>query len=111
MITATDIYLWGLLGKVEVLTTLVAVFSGFATAIAVFTAFVVEDERAEPWIPRAASVFVVAVLLAVFVPSKQTFAAMYVLPALAKSEAVQKDLPEVYGMAVDFVKKQLTNSK
>ena len=108
MITATDIYLWGLLGKAEVLTTLVAVFSGFATAI---TAFVVEDERAKPWIPRAASVFVVAILLAVFVPSKQTFAAMYVLPALAKSEAVQKDLPEVYGMAVDFVKKQLTNSK
>jgi len=111
MITATDIYLWGLLGKVEVLTALVAVFSGCATAIAVFIAVFIEDKRAEPWIPRAASVFVVAVLLAVFAPSKQTFAAMYVLPALAKSEAVQKDLPEVYGMAVDFVKKQLTNSK
>lgn len=108
MITATNIYLWGILGRVEVVLVISVIITGitslFVTMAWLFEGF--DDENRVRFKMYAA--FALSLLLTVVVPTRETFAAMYVLPAIAKSEAVQKDLPEVYNMAVDFMKKQLT---
>ncbi len=45
--------------------------------------------------------------LAVFLPSSNTFAAMVVIPRITESEAIQKDLPELYKAAVEKLKEEL----
>jgi len=111
MITATNIYLWGILGRVEVVLILAMIGTGLASLFTTM-AWLVEGFDLENRVRlKVYAAFVVSMLLTVFVPSRETFAAMYVLPAIAKSEAVQKDLPEVYSMAVDFMKKQLSTKE
>lgn len=41
-------------------------------------------------------------------PSSKTIALMVALPAIANSEPIQKDLPELYKLAVDALKQQIT---
>lgn len=60
--------------------------------------------RALKWL-IAVSIFTGAVRT--FTPSGNTFAAMIILPEIAKSEAIQKDLPEIYSAAVDRLKESL----
>lgn len=42
-----------------------------------------------------------------FLPNTKQMVAIKVVPALTSSEVVQKDIPELYQMAVDCLKKQL----
>lgn len=41
------------------------------------------------------------------IPSTQTLCAMFVLPRITASEAIQKDLPEIYNLAVEKLKSSL----
>lgn len=47
-------------------------------------------------------------LMAALMPSSKTIALMVALPAIANSEPIQKDLPELYKLAVDALKQQIT---
>ena len=49
-------------------------------------------ERAKIWHRRSAYIAIVSVILCVLTPDSKTIAAMYVVPALAKSELVSKDI-------------------
>jgi len=40
-------------------------------------------------------------------PSSKTVALMYVLPEIANSEVVKRDVPEIYNLAVEALKEQL----
>jgi hypothetical protein len=61
--------------------------------------------------PKSFSVFLsCALVLACFgalTPSSKTIAMMYAVPAIVNSKVVQEDLPEIYQMGVDSLKKQL----
>ena len=48
-----------------------------------------------------------SLLIAVLTPSSSTIAQMAIIPKLVESDAVKKDLPELYDIAVDALKKTL----
>lgn len=52
---------------------------------------------------------VLAGLVALALPSSRTIALMYVLPRVADSEAIQRDVPELYRLAVDALKSELSD--
>lgn len=41
------------------------------------------------------------------VPSSKTIACMYVIPEITNSKAIQKDLPEIYDMAISALKENI----
>jgi len=47
--------------------------------------------------------------IAMVVPSQSDFAMIYVLPKIANSSVIQQDVPEVYNLAIDQLKKTLGN--
>lgn len=49
-------------------------------------------------------------LVALALPSSRTIALMYVLPRVADSEAIQQDVPELYHLAVDALKAELSET-
>lgn len=42
------------------------------------------------------------------IPNSKTIAAMFVLPEIAKSKAIQEDLPEIYDMAIKQLKASIS---
>lgn len=52
------------------------------------------NERVKIWHRRSAYIAIVSIILCALTPNSKTIAAMYVVPALAKSELVSKDIPD-----------------
>ena len=50
---------------------------------------------------------IISAAIVTFIPNKQTFAAMIIIPEIAKSDVIKKDLPEIYDMAVKKIKDEL----
>lgn len=50
-------------------------------------------------------------LLVALIPSSKTIAMMVAIPAIANSEPIQKDLPELYQLAKDALKEQIVSGK
>lgn len=63
------------------------------------------------WLAGVASTGITLTLLAAAIPSSKTIALMVALPAIAKSEPIQQDLPEIYQLAKEALKEQLTLKK
>jgi hypothetical protein len=47
------------------------------------------------------------IVLAIAIPSTKNYAVIKVLPKVVNSEAVQKDIPELYDLAIKYLKKEL----
>ena len=60
------------------------------------------------WAVGALAVGVLSSLVAVAIPSSKTIAMMVAIPAIANSEPIQKDIPELYQLAKDALKEQIT---
>ncbi len=56
---------------------------------------------------RAAYLFCATIIIGMALPSTKTLCAMVILPKLADSQMVQKDLPEIYDLAVKKLKDNL----
>lgn len=69
----------------------------------------IEGNDIPRWIRGAFVGSVLAGLVALALPSSRTIALMYVLPHVAESEAIQRDVPELYRLAVDALKAELAN--
>jgi hypothetical protein len=52
-----------------------------------------------------------AMLLSSAIPSSKTIALMVAIPAVAKSEPIQHDLPEIYQLAKEALKEQIATKK
>lgn len=81
-----------------------------------FAYFACQSEGDQPIIGRKGltAIWAVVILVAIGVtvtPSTKTLAAMIVVPAIANSQAVQKDFPQLYDLAVNKLKEQLAPSK
>lgn len=46
---------------------------------------------------------ILSFLLAVFIPSSKTYAAMVILPKIAQSDVIKKDVPEMYEAAKNLL--------
>lgn len=110
------IYLWGISDQIRDATVPVSIFSGIVTIIGIMSSIACYaedvDEPLKVCVARYRNAITAIFALSVFayaaVPSSKTIAMMVVLPAIVNSEPIQKDLPEVYKMAVDALKAQLT---
>ena len=47
------------------------------------------------------------IVLAIATPSTKNYPVIKVLPKVVNSEAVQKDIPELYDLAINYLKKEL----
>ena len=46
-------------------------------------------------------------LILTFIPNSKVLATMIILPEIANSEVIKKDLPEIYNLAVEKLKTEL----
>ena len=58
-----------------------------------------------------APLFAATLIVHMMLPSSKTVAMMVVVPAISQSKAIQQDLPDIYNMAIDALKAQLTPKK
>lgn len=100
-LTALDVYLVSLVGDLAGMFAIVAGLSIIACILFLMKYFDdAEYDRYEKakldlkYVKRAATVLGLSVVLATLTPSRETLAAMYIIPAVANSEFVSKDLPE-----------------
>lgn len=102
----TLIYIWGVIEGVKVFFIILSVAFLLMSFIKVMA-----DTGSELVIERLAKIMFSASLFfaicATLTPSKETFAAMIIVPEIAKSDAIRKDLPEIYDMAVKKIKDEL----
>ena len=99
-LTAFDVYLVSLVGDLAGMLGIVAGMSVITCIIFLIKYFddvEYRDEKAKrdlKYVTRSATVVGVSIFLATITPSKETLAAMYIIPAAANSEFVSKDLPD-----------------
>lgn len=109
--TPFTIYLWQSADSVELSFGMLAVLALTASCI-LWAIFLVEkmDHLRKPAI-IALSVGLASWALAVLIPSSKTIAMMVAIPAIANSEPIQKDIPELYQLAKEALKEQITGTK
>lgn len=117
------IYLWTRLDAVLVVTLLTSVITGAVGAVvgiyctaSADTYGINSDEvkQAVPLFKKFLTIFCIAVLLHVLIPSKKDAALIYVVPTLAKSETIQevaKATPEITKLGLDVLKETLEGLK
>ena len=54
---------------------------------------------------------IITQLISIFLPTSKTVAMMIAIPAIIDSKPVQKDLPDVYNMALEALKNQINSKK
>ena len=71
------------------------------------------DERIKIWLRRSFYTAIVSIIICGLTPDSKTIAAMYVVPALAKSELVSKDIPDagkaILKLATKWAEDKLTD--
>jgi len=101
------IYAWSQADTVRDALGMAALVAGILGGMTI--AFSLEEGNEVPRLARNAIVAAaLAGLVALVLPSSRTIALMYVLPRVADSEAIQRDVPELYRLAVDALKAELT---
>jgi hypothetical protein len=89
---------------------------GFIGTVATCIALTMEDDpeaegkmrQLRKWSVGSLAIGFFLASLAFLVPSSKTIAMMVAIPAIANSEPIQKDLPELYQLAKDALKEQIT---
>lgn len=99
MIDAWDIY-WVLqLDTIGFAAALLTLVGGAVVALA-WIGFLDSDTRLSLFVPAMLTLLWLPVLaLAVFLPSTKTAAAMFVIPAIANNETIQRESGELYDLA------------
>lgn len=103
-ISAFDVYLISILDNVSSISIAAAIMSTIITCILFIAAFILILDDAKYnndiicIVKGLAKKFLIAAaassLICTFIPGSKTVAAMYVVPAIANSELVSKDIPE-----------------
>lgn len=117
-ISALTIYLWQLADSLCGTLTVLSFVSGITALIASVGCAVVHGEgvddlkapakRLATW---CAGAFTVILLAKTLTPSSNTVAMMVVIPKLAESKVIQKDIPDLYNAAVEALKGAMKPAK
>ena len=115
-ITATTLYwitrldsLCGLLAFVVI----VGIIGSVITLIAYYANEPYDEEKIPyfRWGKRFGIATFVALLIGCFIPSSREVAMFYVVPHIAESDVIKRDLPELYDMGVSALKDFLASQK
>ena len=112
-ITAWDIYWITRLDNLQFICAMAAAAAGIAASWGLLECFhdFGDEERGKWLIKRFAPAFFVAVLVTALIPSTKSAAAMYVVPAIVNSEAVQTIPAELTAIVKDWLKDLHKESK
>lgn len=105
--SAWMVYAWS---QADTFRSVAGVFS-IVTLIFVtmFGFFMHSDGAAIPrWFRTAGIAAAIIGLAALVAPSSRTIALMYVLPRAAESDVIQRDVPELYNLAIDALRSELS---
>lgn len=73
------------------------------------------DEHIKIWLRRSFYAAIVSIIICGLTPDSKTISAMYVVPALAKSELVSKDIPDagkaILKLATKWAEDKLTDGE
>lgn len=109
-ISPLTIYFWGIADGIQ---GALAVLSLSFLCLAAFCAggWLDDHPASEEKMPAIIKRWFITGLILAFVwvlsPSSKTVAAMVIVPRIANSEALRRDVPELYAMAVDKLKESL----
>lgn len=83
------------------------------TAIAYFANEPYDDEKAgyHRWMKRFGITVFTVLILGMFIPSSKEMAMFYVVPRIAESDVIKRDVPELYDMGVSALKDFLASQK
>lgn len=130
------IYLWGIAGQIQIGLIVFSLVSFVCSVIArIRNGFICEDWKKamkylndshfcpdfNKWMirnmptrePRSPAAFLYMtasaclMFAAIMMPDSTTIAAVYVLPRVSESMPIQRDMPEIYDMAINKLKEQL----
>ena len=112
--TTTVIYLWGIADDINAAALSIAVAGFIIAGFLLIASFACEAESDKEQSAAAMRGFrkalitgCVALTVTVLAPSSKTIAAMVVIPAIANSDAIKRDLPDIYNAAVNQLKEEL----
>lgn len=108
LVSPLIIYLWQLADSLRTTLALISLLTGFAAFGVTLFWRVEEVAKAKKFVILLWLLFSALLGLHTVIPSSKTIAMMVVIPAITNSEAVQKDLPEIYDLAVKSLKESLT---
>lgn len=107
-ITPGFIYLVAVLENAKVLQCLIGTLAAITLIICVFTSVESYDRRIRVkhygYVKYSLIALLAIGLLQVFLPSGRTLAAMYILPPIVNSEAVQKLPSELTDLAIEWLR-------
>ena len=110
------IYLWTRLDAIQMVFGITAIIIGVAVTIVAIIFGIQKmdgDEDAAKVAKRGLGKlvlwFIIVTFPALLIPTSKDFAMMYVIPRIAKSEPIKKDLPELYDMAIGELKNMIKN--
>ena len=109
--SAWGIYLWRMVDDVRDVAGVASIMLLFLAAC-LFAASCdeflgIDMVAARRWAKRCVAVGVVCVATFLLVPRSSTVALMWVVPRIVNSEAVKRDLPELYDLAVEALRGEL----
>lgn len=115
-ITATTLYWITRLDSLCALLAFVVIVGIIGFIITLMASFINEPfgEERTPyfrWGKRFSIAVFVAFLIGCFVPSSREMAMFYVVPHIAESDVVKRDVPELYDMGVSALKDFLASKK
>lgn len=115
------IYIWGVVDNVRFAFGFL-IFASIAASLLFWLVYTDVDESdfnhvtyTYQFCARKMWTFAIASILfsvgLALIPDSKTVAAMYVIPKIAESDIIQKDVPDLYRSAMDALKEKLTDNK
>lgn len=103
-----SLYILIVVGKISYATGML-LFVSLLSLVIFSVVYFVDDDHKEFLKHIKINIWASIVLLCatVIVPTQKEIAIIYVVPKIINSEAVKKDLPEIYDLGVNYIKEQL----
>jgi len=96
-ITPFSIYLYGLLDNLHTAAMIVVLVTGLLAFIAFLACFAENElDLLKPHWKKVVYSWLAILIFTIFMPSSKTYAAMVILPQIAQSDVLKKDVPEMY---------------
>lgn len=102
-----------MLTRLDALSTFFHIISIASVLVILATTLMAFSEDEFPlfdkrWVKYSFIALTIGVLGSIFTPSTKEMAAIIIVPKIANSTAVQKDVPELYDLGVEWLKEKLT---
>ena len=106
-LSAFDVYLVYQLDTISTVFTIASFLFGMVSIISVLAHFDDDVKLPRKWMVSALVTHFLIILGATLCPGTDTMLKMIVVPELVNSRIVQTDMPELYNLAVESLKKSL----